>query len=330
MEELLRIENLKTHFHTQEGVVRAVDGVSVSIARGETLGLVGESGCGKSVTALSILRLISDPPGRIVGGRIFFEGRNLLELGNGEIREIRGGKISMIFQEPMTSLDPVFTIGHEITETIRLHQRLDRAAARREAVRMLKTVGMPDAERRVCCYPHELSGGMRQRAMIAMALSCNPSLLIADEPTTALDVTIQAQILQLIDDLKEKFGAAVLLITHDLGVVSQMCDNVAVMYAGHVVEYADYVTLFEDPLHPYTVGLKKSIPRLDTDVGRLETIEGLVPNLLRVPPGCPFHPRCRSRFEPCDRELPGLRAARGSGGEGTGHLVRCHLYRGGE
>jgi oligopeptide/dipeptide ABC transporter ATP-binding protein len=321
MEELLRIENLKTHFHTHEGVVRAVNGVSISIGKGETLGLVGESGCGKSVTALSILRLIPDPPGKIVDGRIVFEGRNLLELGEKDIRDIRGRKISMIFQEPMTSLDPVFTIGHEIIEAIKLHQCLGREGSRAEAARMLKTVGMPDAEKRLGNYPHELSGGMRQRAMIAMALSCNPSLLIADEPTTALDVTIQAQILQLIDELKEKLGTAVMLITHDLGVVSQMCDNVAVMYAGYIVEYAECGELFEDPLHPYTRGLKKSIPRLDTDVKRLEMIEGLVPNLLDAPSGCPFHPRCKHRFEPCDRELPELRT-----GVGAFHAVRCHLY----
>ena len=310
MEELLYIENLKTHFHTHEGVVRAVNGVTISIGKGETLGLVGESGCGKSVTALSVLRLIPDPPGKIVDGRILFEGQNLLELRENEIRDIRGRKISMIFQEPMTSLDPVFTIGHEIMEAIKLHQCLGREGSRAEAARMLKTVGMPDAEKRLRNYPHELSGGMRQRAMIAMALSCNPSLLIADEPTTALDVTIQAQILQLINELKDTFGTAVMLITHDLGVVSQMCDNVAVMYAGSIVEYADCGALFEDPLHPYTQGLKKSIPRLDADVERLEMIEGLVPNLLDVPPGCPFYPRCKYRFEPCDRELPELRPVR--------------------
>jgi peptide/nickel transport system ATP-binding protein/oligopeptide transport system ATP-binding protein len=342
MDELLRIKNLKTHFFTQEGVVRAVDGVSFSIRKGETLGLVGESGCGKSVTALSILRLIPDPPGKIVDGEIHFEGRNLLELGENEIRDIRGRKISMIFQEPMTSLDPVFTIGHEIMETIRLHHCLDREGSREEAVRMLKTVGMPDAEKRIRNYPHELSGGMRQRAMIAMALSCNPSLLIADEPTTALDVTIQAQILQLINELKEEFGTAVMLITHDLGVISQMCDNVAVMYAGYIVEYSDCETLFEEPLHPYTRGLKKSIPRLDADVERLEMIEGLVPSLLDVPPGCPFHPRCKYRFEPCDREMPELGPVRGRSPAPVRcpepehepgrayHLIRCHLYRGAE
>ena len=326
MDELLRINNLKTFFYTHEGTVQAVNGVSISIQKGETLGLVGESGCGKSVTALSILRLIQDPPGRIVDGQVIFEGRNLLELRENEIRDIRGKKISMIFQEPMTSLDPVFTIGHEIQETIRLHQGLSKEESRREAVRMLKTVGMPDAEKRIRLYPHELSGGMRQRAMIAMALSCNPSLLIADEPTTALDVTIQAQILQLINELKEKFGAAVMLITHDLGVVSQMCDNVAVMYTGYIVEYTDYETLFHNPLHPYTKGLKKSIPRLDADVERLEMIEGLVPNLLDIPPGCPFHPRCRYRFDRCASEMPELRPVREPGPVRADHLVRCHQY----
>jgi oligopeptide/dipeptide ABC transporter ATP-binding protein len=356
MDELLRIKNLKTYFFTHEGTVQAVNGVSLAIGKGETLGLVGESGCGKSVTALSILRLIPDPPGKIVDGEIIFEGKNLLELGEKEIRDIRGKKISMIFQEPMTSLDPVFTIGHEIMETVQLHQGLSREESRQEAVRMLKTVGMPDAAKRIKNYPHELSGGMRQRAMIAMALSCNPSLLIADEPTTALDVTIQAQILQLINELKKKFGTAVMLITHDLGVVSQMCDNVAVMYAGYIVEYTDVDTLFEEPLHPYTQGLKKSIPRLDIDSGRLEMIEGLVPNLLDVPRGCPFHPRCKFCFDLCLKELPELNAVRqhstvqtqkpacpqrpldtqkpvhrqqpaqGKEPVRETHLVRCHLY----
>jgi peptide/nickel transport system ATP-binding protein/oligopeptide transport system ATP-binding protein len=318
---LLSVDGLTMEFPRDGGAVRALEGISFHVDRGEVLGLVGESGCGKSVTALSVLRLIPDPPGKIVDGRILFEGQNLLELGEKEIRDIRGRKISMIFQEPMTSLDPVFTIGHEIMEAIKLHQCLGREGSRAEAARMLKTVGMPDAEKRLGNYPHELSGGMRQRAMIAMALSCNPSLLIADEPTTALDVTIQAQILQLIDELKEKLGTAVMLITHDLGVVSQMCDNVAVMYAGSIVEYAECGALFEDPLHPYTQGLKKSIPRLDSDVERLEMIEGLVPNLLDAPSGCPFHPRCKQRFEPCARVLPELRT-----GGGASHAVRCHLY----
>jgi peptide/nickel transport system ATP-binding protein/oligopeptide transport system ATP-binding protein len=320
MEELLRISNLQTHFFTHEGTVRAVNGVNLSIERGRTLGLVGESGCGKSVTALSIMRLIPDPPGKIVGGEILFEGMNLFELSEKRMRDMRGSKISMIFQEPMTSLDPVFTIGHEIMETIQLHQGMKRDAARRAAVTALETVGMPDADKQIRNYPHELSGGMRQRAMIAMALACKPSLLIADEPTTALDVTIQAQILQLINELREKFGTSVLLITHDLGVVATMCDNVAVMYAGYVVEYTDVESLFSTPLHPYTVGLNRSIPRLDTDVERLDTIRGLVPSLLEVPSGCPFNTRCNSCFGRCLREMPLLREIE------QGHLVKCHLY----
>ena len=320
MDELLSIKNLQTHFFTHEGTVRAVNGVNLTVAKGETLGVVGESGCGKSVTALSIMRLIPDPPGRIVGGEILFEGQNLFELSEREMRDIRGRKISMIFQEPMTSLDPVFTIGHEIIETLQLHQGLRSEKARESAVEALRTVGMPDAEKRASNYPHELSGGMRQRAMIAMALACNPSLLIADEPTTALDVTIQAQILQLMNDLKDKFGTAVMIITHDLGVVAEMCDNVAVMYAGYVVEYTDVERLFDNPLHPYTRGLKKSIPRLDVEVERLDTIKGMVPDLLHIPAGCPFNPRCSSCFDRCLQEMPELREVE------EGHQVKCHLY----
>jgi peptide/nickel transport system ATP-binding protein/oligopeptide transport system ATP-binding protein len=322
MKNLLEVKNLKTHFHTYEGTIKAVNGIHFTIGKGETLGLVGESGCGKSVTALSIMRLIPHPPGKIVDGHIFFEGNDILDLDEREMRNIRGKKISMIFQEPMTSLDPVFTIGHEIMESITLHQGLKKDEARKNAVDILKVVGMPDAEKRINNYPHELSGGMRQRAMIAMALSCNPALLIADEPTTALDVTIQAQILRLIDELKEKFGASVLLITHDLGVVAEMCDNVCVMYAGHIVEYTDVDTLFNKPLHPYTKGLNKSIPRLDVDVGRLDPIKGIVPNLLDVPPGCPFHPRCEFCFEKCIVEIPELMIIE------SGHLVKCHLFKG--
>ena len=320
MEELLSIKNLQTHFFTHEGTVRAVNGVNLSIAKGETLGVVGESGCGKSVTALSIIRLIPDPPGKIVGGEIVFEEENLFELNKREMRNIRGRKISMIFQEPMTSLDPVFTIGHEIMETLQLHQGLRKEDARQAAIEALRTVGMPHAEKCIDCYPHELSGGMRQRAMIAMALACNPSLLIADEPTTALDVTIQAQILQLMNDLKEKFGTSVMLITHDLGVVAEMCDNVAVMYAGYVVEYTEVERLFSNPLHPYTRELQKSIPRMDVEVARLDTIRGMVPDLLHIPAGCPFNPRCNSCFDRCLRELPELREVQ------KGHLVKCHLY----
>jgi oligopeptide/dipeptide ABC transporter ATP-binding protein len=322
MKELLKTKNLKTHFFTHEGTVKAVNGISFKINQGETLGLVGESGCGKSVTALSIMRLIPHPPGKIVSGEIHFEGRNLLELDEKKMRKIRGKKISMIFQEPMTSLDPVFTIGHEIMESIQLHQGLKKEEARQKAIEVLKIVGMPDAEKRVNHYPHELSGGMRQRAMIAMALSCNPTLLIADEPTTALDVTIQAQILRLINELKEKFGASVMLITHDLGVIAEMCDYVAVMYAGHIIEYTDIDTLFRNPLHPYTKGLNKSIPRLDVEAEHLDTIRGLVPNLLDVPSGCPFHPRCDFCLKKCIKEMPELIEVEDH------HLVKCHLVKG--
>ncbi len=320
MNELLKVENLKTYFFTHEGTVKAVDGISFSINRGETLGLVGESGCGKSVTALSIMRLIPHPPGKIVSGEIYSEGKNLLKYNEKEMRNIRGKKISMIFQEPMTSLDPVFTIGHEIKEAVRLHSSVNKKDARDKTIETLRVVGMPDAEKRIHNYPHELSGGMRQRAMIAMALCCNPTLLIADEPTTALDVTIQAQILRLINELKDEFGASVLLITHDLGVVAEMCDNVAVMYAGHIVEHTDVDTIFSNPLHPYTKGLNKSIPRLDVDMERLETIKGLVPNLIDLPSGCPFHPRCSYCSDKCMKEMPELKEVEDN------HLVKCHLY----
>jgi peptide/nickel transport system ATP-binding protein/oligopeptide transport system ATP-binding protein len=322
MKELLKVRNLETYFSTHEGTVKAVNRIGFTINRGQTLGLVGESGCGKSVTALSIMRLIPDPPGKVVGGEIYFEGKNLLQLDEKEMRKIRGKKISMIFQEPMTSLDPVFTIGHEIVESVQLHQGLKKEEARQKAIEALKIVGIPDAEKRIDSYPHELSGGMRQRAMIAMALSCNPTLLIADEPTTALDVTIQAQILRLIREMKEGFDASVLLITHDLGVIADMCDYVAVMYAGHIVESSDVDTLFESPLHPYTKGLMKSIPRLDVESEHLDTIRGLVPNLLDLPPGCPFHPRCDLRLRQCLKEMPELIQVEDL------HLVKCHLVRG--
>jgi len=321
MKELLRVRNLETHFSTHEGTVKAVNRISFTINKGQTLGLVGESGCGKSVTALSIMRLVPNPPGKIVGGEISFEGQDLLELDEKEMRKIRGKKISMIFQEPMTSLDPVFTIGHEIVESIQLHQGLGKEEARQKAIEALKIVGMPDAGKRMNNYPHELSGGMRQRAMIAMALSCNPTLLIADEPTTALDVTIQAQILRLIHELRGEFDASVMLITHDLGVIAEMCDYVAVMYAGHIVESSDVDTLFGNPLHPYTKGLNKSIPRLDVETERLDTIRGVVPNLLDLPPGCPFHPRCDLRLRQCAKEMPELIQVEDL------HLVKCHLVR---
>jgi oligopeptide/dipeptide ABC transporter ATP-binding protein len=322
MEELLRVEDLKTYFFTHEGTVKAVDGVTFTINKGETLGLVGESGCGKSVTALSIMRLIQSPPGKIVGGKILLEGKNLLELSEKEMRNIRGCKISMIFQEPMTSLDPMFTIGSEIMEVLHLHERLKKDEARKKAIESLYKVKFPDPEKRIDDYPHELSGGMRQRVMIAMALSCNPALLIADEPTTALDVTIQAQILKLIDELRKEFNTSVLLITHDLGVIAKTCDNVALMYAGYMVEYTDVHTFFHNPLHPYAQALMKSIPRLDVDTERLKIIKGLVPNLLDMPTGCPFHPRCDYCYTPCPKKLPELTQV------GKNHWVRCYLVGG--
>jgi oligopeptide/dipeptide ABC transporter ATP-binding protein len=316
---LLDVQNLKTHFYTDDGIVKAVDEVSFSIGKEETFGLVGESGCGKSVTALSIIRLISWPPGKIVGGRILLEGEDLAQKTEKEMQKIRGCKISMIFQEPMTSLDPVFTVGNEIMEVIQLHQGLNKDEARKKAVDMLKIVGIPDPERRINEYPHQLSGGMRQRVMIAMALSCNPKLLIADEPTTALDVTIQAQILRLMDKLKEEFSASVLLITHDLGVIAQQCQNVAVMYAGEIVEIGSVEAIFEKPLHPYTVGLNRAIPRLDVDTEKLEIIEGTVPDLIVIPPGCRFNPRCSYVMNICREKHPPITEREND------HFSRCWL-----
>jgi peptide/nickel transport system ATP-binding protein len=311
MAPLLAIEDLRTYFFTRDGVVRAVDGVSYSVRAGETLAVVGESGCGKSVTALSILRLIASPPGRIVGGTIRFQGGNLLEFSDAEMREIRGNEISMIFQEPMTSLNPVLTIGHQIAETLTLHQRLDHKAAMARAIEMLKLVHIPEAERRVNQYPHQLSGGMRQRVMIAMALACNPKLLIADEPTTALDVTIQAQILDLMRELKAKTGAAIILITHDLGVVAEMAERVVVMYAGRKVEESPVGALFANPQHPYTRGLLASVPQLGETLKehpreRLMEIPGMVPSLRTVIVGCAFAPRCRLASQRCREEAPAL------------------------
>jgi len=320
---LLSISGLKTYFYTEEGVSKAVDGVDYSIEKGETLGVVGESGCGKSVTALSIMRLIPQPPGKIAGGDITFEGQSLLQLSNREMRKIRGNKISMIFQEPMTSLNPVFTIGNQISEAIQLHQKLSKKAALDRTIDMLKLVGISSPERRVREYPHQLSGGMRQRAMIAMALSCNPSLLIADEPTTALDVTIQAQILDLMAGLKEEFNAAIILITHDLGIIAETAARVVVMYAGKIVEEADVYSIFENPLHPYTVGLLQSIPRLDLGVSkkeRLQEIKGMVPIPSQLPTGCLFHPRCPRVMDICHHELPELKLHQ------EGHKIRCWLY----
>jgi len=317
---LLEVEDLKTYFFTRDGVVRAVDGVSFSVERGETLAIVGESGCGKSVTSLSILRLIASPPGRTVAGRVLLEGSDLLALPEAEMRKIRGDAISMIFQEPMTSLNPVLTIGHQIAEVLMLHRDLSRDDAGKRAIEMLKLVHMPEAERRVRQYPHELSGGMRQRVMIAMALACEPRLLIADEPTTALDVTIQAQILDLMRELKERTGAAIVLITHDLGVVAEMAERVVVMYAGRKVEEAPVGELFAKPRHPYTRGLLDSIPKLSAGTRgammRLSEIPGTVPSLAEPIVGCAFAPRCayatarcRSEYPPLEEKVPGHRAA---------------------
>jgi peptide/nickel transport system ATP-binding protein len=322
---LLEIEGLKTHFFTRDGIVRAVDGVSFSIAPGETLAVVGESGCGKSVTSLSVLRLIASPPGRIVAGRIRFQGQDLLELSERRMRDIRGNEISMIFQEPMTSLNPVLTIGRQITETLSLHRGLGRQAAEARAIEMLRLVGIPEPAR-IERYPHELSGGMRQRVMIAMALACNPKLLIADEPTTALDVTVQAQILDLMRQLKAKTGTAIILITHSLGLVAEMAQRVVVMYGGRKVEEAPVAPLFARPRHPYTRALLGSVPRLRSSLTgngktrlktRLAEIEGVVPSLKEAIAGCIFAPRCRHATEQCRQSYPPLEE------KAAGHWVAC-------
>jgi peptide/nickel transport system ATP-binding protein len=324
MTALLEVENLGTWFYTRQGIVKAVDGVQFEVASGETLAIVGESGCGKSMTALSLMRLIPDPPGRIVSGAVKLGGRNLLELNEEEMRRVRGNEISMIFQEPMTSLNPVMTIGKQIAEALILHRNLDRKAAFKRAIEMLDLVRIPAPAQRAREYPHQLSGGMRQRAMIAMALACNPKVLIADEPTTALDVTIQAQILELILELQREFGAAVILITHDLGVVAETARRVIVMYAGRKVEEAEVGELFAHPKHPYTVGLLASIPRLDlmrgetkNSNGRLQEIPGIVPPLFALPEGCAFAPRCPKADELCRRERPDYQEKR------PGHWAAC-------
>lgn len=319
---LLKIRNLHTYFFTDEGVAKAVDGVDLELEEGGTLGVVGESGCGKSVTALSIMRLIPDPPGKITQGEILFGGTNLLNLSEAEMRKIRGRSISMIFQEPMTSLNPVFQIGDQISEVLRLHEGMSRKDAWNRSIEMLRMVGIPAPERRVYEYPHQLSGGMRQRAMIAMALACSPKLMIADEPTTALDVTIQAQILELMSGLQKEKRMSVILITHNLGVIAETAQKVAIMYAGRIVEYTGVRPIFATPKHPYTQGLLQSIPRLDQDHGRktrLEAIPGLVPSLLELPRGCKFSNRCKFVFDRCIEEPPLIEAA-------PGHLVRCWLY----
>ncbi len=314
---LLEVNDLRTHFHTDGGVVKAVDGVSFTLNKGKILGIVGESGCGKSITSLSIMRLLAAGPGCAVTGRILFDGVDLLGLTEAEMHRIRGNRISMIFQEPMTSLNPLFTVGDQIMESVLLHQKAGKREARDRAIDMLRLVGIPSPEKRVDAYPHQLSGGMRQRVMIAIALACNPKLLIADEPTTALDVTIQAQILDLMAQLREELGTSIILITHDLGVVAEMADEVVVMYCGKVVEQADVGTLFENPRHPYTQGLLRSIPPLDGAVSRLPIVRGVVPSPSRMPAGCAFHPRCDCADERCGREAPPMTAGTDA------HRVRC-------
>ncbi|HLW47155.1 MAG TPA: ABC transporter ATP-binding protein [bacterium] len=317
---LLSVRNLKTYFYTDEGVVRAVDGLSYDLQRGEVLGIVGESGSGKSVHALSLMRLIPTPPGKIVDGEIRFEGRNLLKLSDEEMRKIRGNRMAMIFQEPMTSLNPVLTIGEQIAEAIILHQHLNKRAAWDRAAEMLDRVKISLPKQRVKDYPHQFSGGMRQRVMIAMALSCNPSILIADEPTTALDVTIQAQILDLMRELQREFGMSIIFITHNLGVVAEMCDNVVVMYAGRPIERTDVRSTFREPKHPYTWGLLHSVPKLYVRQERLIPIEGQPPSLIDLPPGCPFAPRCPFVMDVCVQVDPP------DYNVGPGHTARCYLY----
>ena len=319
-ERILEVNDLKTYFGTDDGVVKAVDGVSFHINRGETLAVVGESGSGKSVTSLSIMRLIATPPGRIAGGEMLFEGQDLVKKSESEMRKIRGNDISMIFQEPMTSLNPVYTVGDQIAEAIQLHQKKNRSQAMKLAAEMLDLVGIPEPGKRVHNYPHQMSGGMRQRVMIAMALSCGPKLLIADEPTTALDVTIQAQILDLMRQLQREIGMSILFITHDLGVVAEIADRVVVMYAGRAVEEGDVREIFAKPQMPYTLGLMNSIPRVDKAAlhqDRLAAIPGNVPNPLYLPPGCAFHPRCAYVQDKCKEAIPPLEDT------GGGHMVRC-------
>ncbi|WP_308418996.1 ABC transporter ATP-binding protein [Virgibacillus oceani] len=320
-EKMLEITNLKTYFHGDDGVVKAVDGVTITVNKGETVGVVGESGCGKSVTSLSVMRLLHDTPGEIVDGSITFEGKSLLDLSEKEMRMIRGNEIAMIFQEPMTSLNPVYKIGKQLEEVIKLHLHYDKKEARNHAVNMLKLVGLPRAEDVVNEYPHQLSGGMRQRVMIAMAMACNPKLLIADEPTTALDVTIQAQILDLMRKLRDESERSIMLITHDLGVVAEMCDRVVVMYAGEVVEEADVLSIFENPKHPYTKGLLGSVPKLGQDLEKLDSIPGNVPTPANMPKGCKFAPRCEFAMDVCWKKDPSLLATNGN------HTCRCWLYQ---
>lgn len=319
-ETIVSVENLKTYFYTEDGVVPAIDGVSFEIRKGETLAIVGESGSGKSVTSLSIMGLIPSPPGRIEAGEIKFHNESLLAKTEREMREIRGNQISMIFQEPMTSLNPVYKIGDQIMESIILHQKLSKSEAKKEVIRLLNIVGIPEAERRLNQYPHELSGGMRQRVMIAIALACNPEVLIADEPTTALDVTIQNQILALMKRLKNESNMSIMLITHDLGVVAEMADRVVVMYSGQVVEQGDVFTIFENPKHPYTEGLLRSMPSVEKRSGKLYAIDGVVPNPLNLPRGCRFAPRCEYATTLCHEEMPEIQSIN------EDEVVRCWKY----
>ena len=307
MATLLEVRDLKTHFFTPDGVVKAVDGVFYDLEEGETLGLVGESGCGKSVSALSIMRLIPDPPGKTVGGKVIFEGEDLLKLSGSQMRRVRGKRIAMVFQEPMTSLNPILSIERQLTEALEVHLRMGKSDARKEAIRRLEQVGISDPERRIKQFPHQFSGGMRQRVMIAMALSCNPRLIIADEPTTALDVTIQAQILELMKNLSVEYGVSLIIITHNLGVVARYADRVNIMYAGKIIERGPAKEIYGSPSHPYTLGLLKSVPRLDLPrKERLDPIEGQPPDLMNLPPGCAFRERCRYAIDRCAEEIPPL------------------------
>lgn len=319
-EVLLDIKNLILNFYTNRGQITALDGIDLKLYKNESLGLVGETGCGKSITALSIMRLIPAPPGKIVQGEIFFDGKDLLKIPETEMRRVRGGKISMIFQEPSTSLNPVFKVGDQIIEAIQLHQKLGREKGKRKTVEMLERVGMPDPKDIINRFPHELSGGMQQRIMIAMALSSNPKLLIADEPTTALDVTTQAQILDLIKELKKDIISSMLLITHDLGIVAEICDRVAVMYTGNIIEHAELKTLFKSPLHPYTRGLLDAIPKMNAHNKELGFIPGTLPDLMKLPEGCKFNPRCPHQIEICLKKKPELEEVK------EGHFAACHLY----
>ncbi len=326
MSALLEVKGLKTRFFTQDGVVNAVNGITYTLEEGGTLGIVGESGCGKSVSVLSVMRLIPDPPGKVVGGEVLFEGRDLLKMKSDEVRQIRGNKIAMIFQDPMTSLNPVLTIGRQVSESLELHLGMDKKQSRQRTVELLELVGIPEATDRVDDYPHQFSGGMRQRVMIAMGLSCNPQILIADEPTTALDVTIQAQIVDLVKRLRDEIGMAVIWITHDLGVIAGLAEDVIVMYAGFIIEMASVKDLYGDPRHPYTLGLLGSLPRLDASTHeKLVSIEGLPPDLIALPKGCPFAARCEYVLDKCLEENPPLEPV------GPGHYIACWVdVKGGE